>query len=285
MAKKNPLGKGLTSLIGEAHLESGNKRAIETLDINQIIPNPNQPRKYFNQTELEELSDSIKRVGIIQPIIVKPYKDKFEIVAGERRYQAAKQAGLTEVPVQYKDLNDQETIELALIENLQRSNLNPIEEAMGFKALIEVGSLTQEELAKTVSKSRSSIANSLRLLDLPQLIQDMLFEKKLTAGHARAILAIPDNDKRIRFAHKVIDDKLSVRETEKLAPLFSVDNIGNNKRATTPRVYKLAARALRVELNTNVRVKSLKGKNKIEIEFKDEDELQSIINRICQKNG
>ena len=184
------------------------------------------------------------------------------------------------MPVIVKDVDETEVLALALIENLQRSDLNPIEEARGYKQLIDASGMTQDALSKAVSKSRSAITNALRLLDLPEPVQQMLFEGKLTAGHARAILAVPYEDARIKLAEKVVQDGLSVRATEHLAPLFSVTEEPKAPRSVTPQSYKRAARILRQAFNTNVRVKNTRGKNKIEIEFKDEDELSSIIEQI-----
>ncbi|MCF2621876.1 ParB/RepB/Spo0J family partition protein [Collinsella tanakaei] len=269
----------------EAQTETGATAAAEnTVSIEQIHPNPNQPRTHFNETQLQELSESIRLNGILQPLLVRKDKDGYEIIAGERRYQAAKIAGLTELPVIVKDVDDQQVLELALIENLQRSDLNPIEEAKGYRQLIKASGMTQEALSKAVSKSRSAITNSLRLLDLPEVIQDMLFEGKLTAGHARAILAVPYEDGRIKLAEKVVADGLSVRATENLAPLFSVGEQPKTPRPVLPQSYKKAARMLRQALNTNVRVKSSRGKNRIEIEFKDEDELAQILEHVVHGN-
>ena len=279
--KKKALGRGLGSLIQEAQTETGATVAAEnTVAIEQIHPNPNQPRTHFNETQLQELSESIRQNGVLQPLLVRKDGKGFEIIAGERRYQAAKIAGLSELPVIVKDVDDQQMLELALIENLQRSDLNPIEEAKGYRQLIKASGMTQEALSKAVSKSRSAITNSLRLLDLPEVIQDMLFEGKLTAGHARAILAVPFEDGRIKLAEKVVADGLSVRATENLAPLFSVGEQPKTPRPVLPQSYKKAARILRQALNTNVRVKSSRGKNRIEIEFKDEDELAQILKHV-----
>ena len=266
----------------EAQTETGSASAQpdSTVSIEKIHPNPNQPRTHFNETELEELSESIREHGVLQPLLVRKKGDEFEIIAGERRYQASKIAGLAELPVIIKDVDDQKMLELALIENLQRSDLNPIEEAKGYRQLIKASGMTQEALSKAVSKSRSAITNSLRLLDLPERVQELLFEEKLTAGHARAILAVPFEEQRIKLAEKVVADGLSVRATENLAPLFSVGETPKTPRPVTPQSYKKAARVLRQVFNTNVRVKSTRGKNKIEIEFKDEDELVRILEQV-----
>lgn len=268
----------------EAQTETGSASAQpdSTVSIEKIHPNPNQPRTHFNETELEELSESIREHGVLQPLLVRKKGEEFEIIAGERRYQASKIVGLSELPVIIKDVDDQKMLELALIENLQRSDLNPIEEAKGYRQLIKASGMTQEALSKAVSKSRSAITNSLRLLDLPERVQELLFEGKLTAGHARAILAVPFEEQRIKLAEKVVADGLSVRATENLAPLFSVGETPKAPRPVTPQSYKKAARVLRQVFNTNVRVKSTRGKNKIEIEFKDEDELARILEQVME---
>lgn len=280
--KKKALGRGLGSLIQEAQTEAAasNNDAANMVSLSEIHPNPNQPRTHFNETELEELSESIRAHGVLQPLLVRKDGDGYEIIAGERRYQASKIAGLEEVPVVIKDVDDQEMLQLALIENLQRSDLNPIEEAKGYRQLIKASGMTQEALSKAVSKSRSTITNSLRLLDLPQRVQDLLFEGKLTAGHARAILAVPFEEQRIKLAEKVVAEGLSVRATENLAPLFSVGEPPKAPRPVTPQSFKKAARVLRQVFNTNVKVKATRGKNKIEIEFKDEEELAQILQHV-----
>lgn len=280
--KKKALGRGLGSLIQEAQTETGAAivQADSLVDIELIHPNPNQPRTHFNDVELNELSDSIAEHGVLQPLLVRKDGKGYEIIAGERRYQASKIAGLKEIPVIIKDVDDQKMLEIALIENLQRSDLNPIEEAKGYKQLIKSSGMTQEALSKAVSKSRSAITNSLRLLDLPEQVQQYLFDGRLTAGHARAILAVPYEEQRIKLAEKVVQEGLSVRATENLAPLFSVGDTPKVPRPVTPQSFKKAARVLRGVFNTNVRVKSTRGKNKIEIEFKDEDELAQILERM-----
>ena len=287
--KRGGLGRGLNALVSEAEYETGgspasaSNAASETkLPIEDIVPNPNQPRIHFNETELRELSESIQEHGVLQPLLVRKHGNGYEIIAGERRYQASKLAGLEELPVIIKDVNDEEMLALALIENLQRSDLNPVEEAKGYRQLIDASGMTQEALSKAVSKSRSAITNSLRLLDLPEVVQQMIFEGKLTAGHARAILAVPYEDARIRLAEKVVAEGLSVRATENIAPLFSAGETPKTSRPATPQSFKKAARVLRQVFNTNVRVKSSRGKNKIEIEFKDEEELSRILGEMIQ---
>lgn len=279
MAKKAALGKGLNALFTETAAESGSEPEA-SLPIASIVTNPDQPRKSFDETQLSELSDSIKQNGVLQPILVRKKGDKYEIVAGERRYQASKLAGLKEIPAIVREIDDAEVFQLALIENLQRSDLTPIEEARGYRQLLDTKGLTQEGLAKILSKSRSAIANTLRLMDLPQEVQDMMEEGQITAGHARAILAVPTEEGRIKLAQKVVAENLTVRQTENLAPLFSVTRDEIKPKNPAPQYFKRAARTLRQALDTTVKVKQVRGKNKIEIEFKDEDDLARIIDQL-----
>lgn len=283
MAKKSGLGRGLNALISEANAETGNEPEA-VLSISEIVRNQNQPRKTFDEDKLAELADSIRQNGVLQPILVRRKGQKYEIVAGERRYQASKLAGLKEIPAVVREIDDDKVFQLALIENLQRSDLSPIEEAKGYKQLLTSRSLTQEELAKILSKSRSAIANTLRLMDLPVEVQHMMEQGLLTAGHARAILAVPSEEGRIKLAKKVVTESLTVRQTENLAPLFSVEHTETRTRVAAPQSFKRAARELRKMLDTNVKVKQVRGKNKIEIEFKDEDELARILAQIQPDN-
>lgn len=283
MAKKSGLGRGLNALISEANAETGNEPEA-VLSISEIVRNPNQPRKTFDEDKLAELADSIRQNGVLQPILVRRKGQKYEIVAGERRFQASKLAGLKEIPAVVREIDDDKVFQLALIENLQRSDLSPIEEAKGYKQLLTSRSLTQEELAKILSKSRSAIANTLRLMDLPVEVQHMMEQGLLTAGHARAILAVPSEEGRIKLAKKVVTENLTVRQTENLAPLFSVEHTETRTRVAAPQSFKRAARELRKMLDTNVKVKQVRGKNKIEIEFKDEDELARILAQIQPGN-
>lgn len=278
--KKGGLGKGLSALIADASMESGSGISQEELEITLIEPNPDQPRKVFDEEELANLADSIRKEGLLQAIIIRPKDGKYQIVAGERRWQASKIAGLESVPVRIVEMDDEQALRIALVENLQRSDLNAIEEARGYKDLMARGDLTQAELAAAVSKSRSAVANSLRLLDLPQQVQDYVYDGALTAGHARAILSIPEEDKRTNLADKIIAEHLTVREAENIARLVASGSTERAKRVPMPRSYKLVAKELRRELDTQVRIKSSRGKNKIEIEFKDEDDLQRIFSLI-----
>lgn len=275
---KGGLGKGLNALIADATIESGTSNVQDELSLDDIVPNPNQPRTNFNEDELADLADSIKKEGLLQPILVRPWQGKYQIVAGERRWQACKIAGLDQVPVRVVDMDDQKTLRVALIENLQRSDLNAIEEARGYKELMKAGGYTHAEVAEAVSKSRSTISNSLRLLDLPEVVQTMIYDGELSAGHARAILSIPDEEKRIALAEKIVRENLSVREAENIARLIGNGEIERAQRVPLPRSYKIVAKELKKQLDTPVRVKTTGGKNKIEIEFKDEDDLERIYN-------
>ena len=246
----------------------------------QVHPNPNQPRTNFKPEEIEELANSIKRHGLLQPILVRKTGDGYEIIAGERRWQACRSLGMETIPVRFWLADDTEAFEAALVENIQRSDLNPIEEAYGYKRLMERKGMTQSEVAQTVSKGRSTIANALRLLDLPEEAQQLLFEEKITAGHARAILSVPTLEGKKSLTNKLMEEKPSVRETEAIARLLA----GREKAASTPssrvptpQSFKKAARSMSKILELPVRVKTVQGKNKIEIQFKDEDELQRVV--------
>ena len=277
--KKAGLGKGLGALITDATEESGTAtHEDQVLSLDKIKPNPNQPRSKFDEEELSDLAASIKKDGLLQPILVRPKGSVYEIIAGERRYHACKQAGLNEVPVRILDMDEEQTLRVALIENLQRSDLNAIEEARGYKSLMSVGNLTQSELAEAVSKSRSAVANSLRLLDLPEEIQEYIYDGMISAGHARAILSVQDSEKRLKLADKIASEKLSVREAENLAKLMTAGDVERVVKPTPPRSYKIIAQDLKKRFNTSVKVKNSGGKNKIEIVFKDEEDLQRIYN-------
>lgn len=252
---------------------------LDEVPIELVHPNPNQPRMHFNKEELDELALSIEKDGLLQPILVREDAEGYEIIAGERRWQASQLAGLRKVPVRIKEADDMKVLELALIENLQRSDLNPIEEAYGYKRMMERGNRTQSEVASAVSKGRSTIANALRLLDLPEDAQQMLYEEKITAGHARAILAIPSDEGRAKLTEKLAKEKLSVREAESLARLIAGREKQKNnpvKKPPKPRFFRRAAKDLSESFDTKVQVRSVNGKNKIEIEFKDEEDLHRL---------
>lgn len=259
-----------------------NARMTDEVSIELVRPNPDQPRMHFNKEELEELSSSIKKDGLLQPILVREVNDGYEIIAGERRWQACKLAGMEKVPVRIKDADDMKVLELALIENLQRSDLNPIEEAYGYKRMMERSGRTQSEVAAAVSKGRSTIANALRLLDLPEEAQQLLYEERITAGHARAILSIPTEEGRQKLTDKLKNEKLSVREAESIARLFAgrAKAAEQPPRPPMPKFYKKTAKNLTEQLGTKVRIRSANGKNKLEIEFKDEDDLQRLLEKM-----
>lgn len=259
------------------------EKPTDEVAVADIEPNPDQPRTNFKQEEIEELAASIKKDGLLQPIVVRPMANgKYQIIAGERRWQACRYLKMEKMPVRIKDADEDKALELALIENIQRSDLNPIEEAYGYRRLMERMNLTQSEVAQVVSKGRSTIANALRLLELPEEAQQLLFEEKITAGHARAILSIPTAEGRQKLTAKLVEEKLSVRETEAIARLMSgkKDPSSRTSRTPSPASFKKVAKTLRDVLHTNVKVKTVQGKNKIEIEFKDEEDLQRLFNEI-----
>ena len=270
------LGRGLSALIPSASQESHTNGDVHELAVDMIQPNPDQPRTDIGEDGISELADSISKVGLLQPIIVRPMGEGYQIIAGERRWRAARQAGLERVPVRVLSKTDTEALELALIENLLRDDLNPIEESRGYRRLLTEYRMTQAELADRVSKSRSSITNALRLLDLPDEIQDLVYENKMTAGHARAILSVPDESSRLKLAERIVGDGLSVREVENLARLFAAGQVERAPRPITPKSFKTVARKLRRLLSTNVRVRLAKDKGKIEIEFQSEEDLDRI---------
>jgi ParB family chromosome partitioning protein len=266
--------------MGEAQGETGTSVDYMELPINSIAANPDQPRIEFSEERIEELAASIKKDGLLQPILVRPLGSGYQIIAGERRWQACKRLGKESMPAKILFLNDAESQQVALVENLQRDNLNPIEEARGYKRLIDLSGCLQKDLADAVSKKPATISNALRLLDLSEDIQEMMLEGLITSGHGRAVLALEDDEARLRLAKKIAEEHLSVREAESLARLFSTQGLEKIKRPPSPRSFKLVARKLRQRLGTNVRVKSVRGKNKIEIEFVDEDDLQRIFQLI-----
>lgn len=286
MAKKKGLGglgKGLDLLIPsgieEPVKENGEKKDVVVLKTSQIEPNREQPRKKFDEEKLEELTESIKQYGLIEPIVVCKKDDYYMIVAGERRWRAVKKAGLKEIPVVIKEYTEKEIAEISLIENIQREDLNPIEEANSYKKLIDDYKLTQDELAKRVSKSRSVITNALRLLKLHEEVQKMLVDGVLSAGHARALLGIDNKEKQLKLANEIIEKSLSVRQTEDLVKEAAS---AQGKKKTKPKddmafVYKDLEKKLGTALGTKVKINRRdKGKGKIEINYYSEDELDRI---------
>lgn len=296
-AKKGGLGKGIDSLIPnkvsikttpEATGES-NEKAVEGIfvNINKVEPNREQPRKNFDEDALVELSESIKQFGVLQPLLVQDRKDYYEIVAGERRWRAAKIAGLKEVPVIIKDLTEQEKAEISLIENIQREDLNPIEEAVAYKKLLTEFNLKQDELAERVSKSRTAITNSMRLLKLNDRVQEMVIAGRLTTGHARALLGIEDAERQIEVAEEVADNKLNVRDTEKLVKKVQQEKERPGEKTDTKTDPKLDAiyhdleESMKAILGTKVAIHQKdEKKGKIEIEYYSMEELDRIIDLI-----
>ena len=285
--KKKGLGKGLDSLIPdnksmksvtsektvESKEDAAAKSGVQVMKINEVEPNRDQPRKNFDEDALLELSDSIKQFGVLQPLLVRKRKDYYEIIAGERRWRAAKLAGVKEVPVIEKEYTDQEILEIGLIENIQRENLNPIEEAIAYKRLLEEFNLKQDEVAERVSKSRTAVTNSMRLLKLSDKVQQMIIDDMISTGHARALLAIDDPELQYTLANKIFDEKLSVRETEKL-----VKEIKNPKKPVANSfIYQDLEEKMKSVFGTKVSIASKgKGKGKIEIEYYSDDELEHL---------
>ena len=257
------------------------KKTEMLVKISKVEPNRTQPRKQFDEDALVELSESIKQFGVLQPLLVSDKGDYYEIIAGERRWRAAKLAGLKEVPVIIKEFNDQQVVEISLIENIQREDLNPIEEAMAYKRLINEFKLKQDSIAERVSKSRTAVTNSLRLLKLDERVQQMLIDEMISAGHARAILAIPDKDKQASVAMKVFDEKLSVRETEKLVKhIIESPKKKAEKQVNTAEdaIYESLEEKMKGIVGTRVFIHRKKNnKGKIEIEYYSRDELERII--------
>lgn len=300
-AKKSGLGRGLDALFPDkSPLEKAKtaksmserpeikvkkeeilpKSAELLVKISKVEPNRQQPRKQFNEDALLELSESIKQYGILQPLLVSDKKDYYEIIAGERRWRAAKLAGLKEVPVLVKEFNDQEVVEISLIENIQREDLNPIEEAMAYRRLLEEFHLKQDEIAERVSRSRTAVTNSIRLLKLEERVQQMLIDDMISAGHARTLLSITDGETQYNLAMKIFDEKLSVRETERLVksvlePPKKKEYVSNTAEDA---IYESLEEKMKGIMGTRVFIHRKKNnKGKIEIEYYSKDELERII--------
>ena len=281
--KKKGLGKGLDSLIPDnksiksiqpakvsaPKKEEKIKDGVLMMKTNEVEPNREQPRKNFDEDALLELADSIKQFGVLQPLLVRKRKDYYEIIAGERRWRAAKMAGVKEVPVIIKEYTDQEILEIGLIENIQRENLNPIEEAIAFKRLLEEFNLKQDEVAERVSKSRTAVTNSMRLLKLNDKVQQMIIDDMISTGHARALLAIDDPELQYTLANKIFDEKLSVREIEKLVKeIKNPKKKKEKKKAENEFIYRDLEDKMKDVFGTKVSIASKgKGKGKIEILF------------------
>lgn len=303
--KKSGLGRGLDALFPEKTVQNNKIQTVKTvksektipaeskksnqhensngermMKISLIEPNRDQPRKKFDEDALQELSESIKQYGILQPLLVSDKKDYYEIVAGERRWRAAKMAGLKEVPVVIKEFSTQEIVEISLIENIQREDLNPVEEAMAYKRLMDEFHLKQDEIAERVSKSRTAVTNSMRLLKLDSRVQQMMVDEMISAGHARAILAIADTEKQYNVAMKVFDEKLSVRETEKLVKnvLMPTKKKKTVSDSTEDAIYESLEEKMKNITGTRVFIHRKKNnKGKIEIEYYSRDDLDRII--------
>ncbi|SHE87687.1 ParB/RepB/Spo0J family partition protein [Clostridium fallax] len=302
MSKKFGLGKGLGALIpdmseddasnksikDEEHKDNKEKDSSETIiPLNRIKANNDQPRKYFDGEKIGELAESIKNHGIIQPLILKKDGDFYTIIAGERRWRAAKYLGLKEVPAIIKELNDKEVLEISLIENIQRQDLNPIEEAQAYNKLLKDFNLTQEQLSERLSKSRTSITNTMRLLNLDPRVQQYIIEGVLSEGHGRALLSLKDKELQFNLAQKIVDENLSVRECEKEVKkvLETKDNKKDKEqnKATDNIYYKEIQNKLQNYFGTKVNINSKKDKGKIEIEYYSEDDLQRILDIINYK--
>lgn len=299
--KKGGLGKGLDSLmpnkVNSRQLNEGiaadqrEKEPVKQVKISLVEPNRDQPRKKFSEESLAELADSIKQYGIIQPLIVQDKKDYYEIIAGERRWRAAKMAGLKEIPIIVRDITQQEVMEISLIENIQREDLNPIEEALAYKRLLEEFNLKQEEVAKRVSKSRTAVTNSMRLLKLTGEVQQMVIDGKLTMGHARCLVTVEDPELQKEIALQVIDKNLSVRETEKLMKkLQKLQENAESENETEKKkteesaltaIYENIAEQMKSILGTKVEIRRKdREKGKIEIEYYSHDELDRLLQLI-----
>jgi len=293
--RQGALGGGLEGMfLSDSSIEKSNAKAVEkkeekskevspvVVKITKVEPNRKQPRKTFNEDKLQELSDSIKQFGVIQPLLVQDRKDHYEIIAGERRWRAAKLAGLKEVPVIIKDYSEQEIVEISLIENIQREDLNPIEEAQAYKRLLEEFNLKQDEVADRVSKSRTAVTNSIRLLKLSEEVQQMLIEEMITTGHARALIMVENPQLQYQLSQKIFDEKLSVRETEKLVK--NLNKPVKPKKETDQSlmiVYKNVEEKLKKKLGTKVVVSAKgNGTGKIEIEFYNHDDLDRLLDMI-----
>ena len=282
-------GVGLNALIGRNNIIN-QENSIENLPLDLIDPNPYQPRKNFDQEKLTELCNNIKKHGVLQPILVRKKADnRYELIAGERRFRASKLAGLLSIPVNIRELNDKESLEIALIENIQREDINSVETAMGYRRLMDEFGYTQENLSFVIGKSRSSIANTLRLLTLPETILDMITRKEITEGHGRAILSVPE-DRREEFAQYITDNKLSVRRAEEEAENYKPAPVDDTSSPKTKyvRVKPFVSNAKRFFTNyfkVKVRISEREGKGKITIPFDSEEELNSIITMLKEKKS
>ncbi len=295
MAIKRGLGSGLDSLITDDYLTEGKipgkyVQQESKISINDIEPNRGQPRTFFDEESLEELADSISQYGIIEPLVVQKKGKRYEIIAGERRFRAARKAGLKEVPVVIRDFADADVFVIALLENIQRKDLNPIEEAMAYQRLIEEHNLKQEDVAKKLSKKRTTIANSMRLLKLSKEVKEMLIAGSISEGHGRALLAVTDEKEQIALAKRIVEENLSVREVEKIVNGLKEENKKTDKKTekkpeNKERAYRDAENKMKEALGTKVEIKKKNDKEgKIEINYYSIDELERII-EIIEKSG
>lgn len=282
MAKKGGLGKGLSAIFMEN--ESEDQNSTVTLKISEIEPNKDQPRTDFDDKALSELAESIALHGVLQPLLVRPLVyGGYQIVAGERRYRASRMAGLTEVPVVIRELDDRETMELALIENLQRENLTPIEEAKGYKTLMDTYGFTQEQVSSSVGKSRSAVANSLRLLNLPEEIIDLISQGKISGGHARALLSLENKEKMIEISREIMDKDLSVRQTEKLTQKSKKGEKNPPKKEEKTNFLKEVELALTENLCRKISVTKKGDGGVLSIEFFSQEDLIDLANKLEEK--
>jgi ParB family transcriptional regulator, chromosome partitioning protein len=283
---KRGLGRGLSALIATG--EGGGGLKFEELPVSAIRPNSRQPRTSFPEAGIRELAASIKEVGILQPLVVRPTPGGFELIAGERRLRAAKEAGLERVPVLMRQAGEDESMELALVENLQRENLSPLETAAAYQALMDGFGLTRERLARRLGKSRAAVTNTLRLVQLPERIQALLGDGKLSEGHARALLGLETEEQMTHLAQRVVDEKFSVRRTEELVREM-LGSPGETSSAmpkvgsTTPDEFHRASRLMREALELPVRVKGLKSGGKVEIRFRQTEELEALVSLLTSR--
>ncbi|WP_202707888.1 ParB/RepB/Spo0J family partition protein [Sporosalibacterium faouarense] len=283
MAKKRTgLGKGLSALIPDQPINNDNidnKASIEEIDITFIEPNKEQPRREFNSVKLNELAESIKIHGVIQPIIVRKKEEGYELIAGERRWRASKQAGLKRIPCIIREIEQLDSTKIALIENIQRENLNPIEEALAYKSLVEKHELTQEKISEIVGKSRSYITNLLRLLNLDKRVIGLIMKGEITSGHGRTLLAVENKEVQYKLAKSIIEKSLSVRETEKLVKNLSENKKNKNKKdnSVDDPIISGIEESLRKTLGTKVKIVKGRKKSKIEIEYYSEEDLDRIL--------
>lgn len=275
--KKSALGKGLGALIPEINDIKTTENNVNDVDIDEIMPNENQPRKRFDDENIKDLAESIKEHGIIQPILVRKEGEYYKIVAGERRWRAARIAGLKKVPVIIKDMTDKEMMEISLIENLQREDLNPIEEALAYKRLMDEFNLTQEQIALRVGKSRPVITNSLRLLNLDKKVIDFIIENKLSEGHGRILASIENKELQVEIAKKIIEDALNVRQTEKIIQNLKNNKNKNIKKKKVDSYIKEIQDKLMNHLGTKVNISTKRKKGIIEIEYYSKEDLERIL--------